>query len=113
MTGEDLTGTFTEQKGAVRSFRMLRDAAAAHNAVLITAEPFLGSAPRVWRPLGVAVNTAAAHGPGRKPAAPGASGRRSRRRRVTRAVEAENALRRLTTNLNKGKLPNQVRWRSR
>lgn len=41
MTGDDLAGTFTEQKGAVRSFAILRDAAAAHTTVLVTTEPFL------------------------------------------------------------------------
>ena len=48
MTGDDLTGAFTEQKGAVRSFGMLRDSAAANTTVLITAEPFLGSTPMVF-----------------------------------------------------------------
>jgi hypothetical protein len=48
MTGDDLTGAFTEQKGALRSFGMLRDAAAANTTVLVTAEPFLGSTPRVF-----------------------------------------------------------------
>ena len=35
-------------EGAVRSFAMLRDAAAAKHTVLVTAEPFLGSTPRVF-----------------------------------------------------------------
>ena len=48
MTGDDLTASFTEQKGAVRSFAMLRDAAVAHTGVLVTTEPFLGSTPRVY-----------------------------------------------------------------
>ena len=48
MTGDDLTGTFTEQKGAVRSFAMLRHAAGPTNTVLVTGEPFLGSTPRVF-----------------------------------------------------------------
>ena len=48
MTGDDLTGAFTEQKGAVRSFGMLRNAAAANRTVLVTGEPFLGSTPRVY-----------------------------------------------------------------
>jgi len=48
MTGDNLIGSFTEQKGAVRSFAMLRDAAAAQQTVLVTAEPFLGSTPRVF-----------------------------------------------------------------
>jgi len=48
MTGDDLTGSFTEQKGAVRSFAMLQHAAAAKHTVLVTAEPFLGSTPRVF-----------------------------------------------------------------
>ena len=48
MTGDDLTGAFTEQKGAVRSFGMLRDSAATNTTVLVTAEPFLGSTPRVY-----------------------------------------------------------------
>ncbi|MGS0684546.1 hypothetical protein ACVBEQ_05215 [Nakamurella sp. GG22] len=48
MTGDDLTGWFSEQKGAVRSFAMLRDAAATHTTVLVTGEPFLGSTPRVY-----------------------------------------------------------------
>ena len=48
MTGDDLTGAFAEQKGALRSFGMLRDAAAANTSVLITAEPFLGSTHRVF-----------------------------------------------------------------
>ena len=48
MTGDDLTGSFTEQKGAVRSFATLRDAAAAKQTVLVTGEPFLGSTPRVF-----------------------------------------------------------------
>ncbi|HEY5151807.1 MAG TPA: hypothetical protein VIJ23_18750, partial [Mycobacterium sp.] len=48
MTGDDLTGSFTEQKGAVRSFAMLRDAAAAKHTVLVTGEPFLGSTHRVF-----------------------------------------------------------------
>jgi len=48
MTGDDLTGCFTEQKGAVRSFAMLRDAAVVKQTVLVTGEPFLGSTPRVY-----------------------------------------------------------------
>ena len=48
MTGDDLTGSFAEQKGAVRSFGMLQDAAAAKRTVLVTAEAFLGSTPRVF-----------------------------------------------------------------
>ena len=48
MTGDDLTGSFTEQHGAVRSFGMLRDAAAANATVLVTGEPYLGSTPRVF-----------------------------------------------------------------
>ena len=48
MTGDDLTGSFTEQRGAIRSFSMLRAAAAASTSVLVTQEPFLGSTPRVY-----------------------------------------------------------------
>ena len=48
MTGDDLTGSFTEQRGAVRSFAMNRDAAAANSTVLVTGEPFLGSTARVF-----------------------------------------------------------------
>jgi len=48
MTGDDLTAAFTEQKGAVRSFGMLRDAATRNSTVLVTGEPFLGSTPRVY-----------------------------------------------------------------
>ena len=48
MTGDDLTGSFAEQRGAIRSFSMLRAAAAASARVLVTQEPFLGSTPRVY-----------------------------------------------------------------
>jgi hypothetical protein len=48
MTGDDLTSSFAEQRGAIRSFSMLRAAAAASARVLVTQEPFLGSTPRVY-----------------------------------------------------------------
>ena len=40
MIGDDLTGSFTEPRGAIRSFSMLRAAAAKSTRVLVTGEHF-------------------------------------------------------------------------
>ncbi len=83
MTGDRLTGSFTEQRGAVRSHGMLRDAATSKTSVLVTTEPYLGSTPRVhggrWR------NPDAAGRLGAVAAAPSGAARRRPRRSVMTA----------------------------
>lgn len=88
MTGDDLTGSFAEQRGAIRSLSMLRAAAAASARVLVTQEPFLGSTPRVYGGRWGTRSTLPPADGQVSAAPPGPAGRGARRTRLNPAETA-------------------------